>query len=220
MRVLICGDIHGNLVSLEKLLKVEKNNYDLFISHGDVVNYGPWGNECVELVDSLNMKILLKGNHEHIFLDGSYSGSNIIANSFFTICFPLFSEFQIIKKWSDDYKLDDFIITHTIDGKYIFPDSDLEQLLLKFNQSFIIGHSHKQFQYLGKFNKMIVNTGSLGQNRTYINVSDYIIFDTYKYKVELKNFVFDLDLVINEMKSKKYTENCIKYYLKKGKHVP
>jgi len=48
MRVLIISDIHGNIVTMEKLLKQEQ--YDLMICLGDIVDYGPFPNEVVQMV--------------------------------------------------------------------------------------------------------------------------------------------------------------------------
>ena len=64
MRILIIGDIHGNLISLEKLLKIEESNYDLLVCHGDIVNYGPWSNECVELLRLKQNSIILNNNFD------------------------------------------------------------------------------------------------------------------------------------------------------------
>ena len=85
MQILIISDVHGNLPALEYVLKSEPNS-DLVISLGDVVNYGPWSNECVELLETLPNKILLKGNHEEAFINGAYPGENPIAKSFF-LCY-------------------------------------------------------------------------------------------------------------------------------------
>lgn len=70
MKVIVVSDIHGNLPALEKLFKKE-TDWDLCISLGDVVNYGPWGNECVDFLEGLSKKILLKGNHEEYFIKGA-----------------------------------------------------------------------------------------------------------------------------------------------------
>ena len=65
MKYLICGDIHGNLPALELMLQREKNNFDQLICHGDVINYGPWSDECVLLLNTIKESVLLKGNHEN-----------------------------------------------------------------------------------------------------------------------------------------------------------
>ena len=63
MKIGILSDIHGNLIALEEILKNEKQ-FDQFIILGDVVNYGPWSNECVQLIETLNNTVKIIGNHE------------------------------------------------------------------------------------------------------------------------------------------------------------
>ena len=93
----------------------EKNNYDQFICHGDVVNYGPWSDDCVKLLNTIEDSILLKGNHEIYFLSGIYNGSNIIAKTFFNYCYDKFTQFELIKEYIDildKYKIPLLLSTH------------------------------------------------------------------------------------------------------------
>jgi predicted phosphodiesterase len=66
--IAILSDVHGNLPALEKFLKSTKYIADTYICLGDVVNYGPWNDECLEFVHSLPGVVLLEGNHERLFL--------------------------------------------------------------------------------------------------------------------------------------------------------
>jgi predicted phosphodiesterase len=212
MKIVVFGDVHGNLPALEKFLLIEKNNYDLIVCHGDVVNYAPWSNECVQLLDNLENAILLKGNHEDNYLKKEYSGSNEVAKTFFKACFANFNEFLKIEKYKEKCQVGNFIVRHTLSDKYIYPDTNLGHFNIENN--YIIGHSHYAFdRTINNYN--IVNTGSLGQNRVYINVSDYVVYDTDKNKVELKSFKNDIDLVINEMYARKYPDFCLEYYKNK-----
>jgi len=214
MRVLITGDIHGNLPALEKLLHQEKNEYDVFVSHGDVVNYGPWSNECVQLLETLDNKTLLMGNHEENYLKRAYLGTHPVAKAFFEICLPAFEEFDVIKKYKENTIVGDFMVRHTIDDQYIFPDSDLSDLNLERN--YIIGHSHYAFDREHK-GRRIINTGSLGQNRQYINQANYVFYDLETNEVELRSFVYNVEVVLTEMKRRQYPEICINYYSEKAK---
>ncbi len=214
MIITVFGDVHGNLIALEKLFEIEKFETDLFISHGDIVNYGPWSNECVSFLENQKNCKLLKGNHEKYFIDGSYGGENIIARSFFDICFENFddSNKKIIANYNDFYELEDFKIQHTIFDKYIFADTDISTNLITKNQ--IIGHSHQQFERdLTGFK--IFNTGSVGQNRNFINQSNYLKIDTETNQVFLKNFIHNIDALIDQMKIEKYPEICTNYYFSK-----
>ncbi len=211
MVVTIFGDVHGNLIALEKLFKIENETTDYFVSHGDVVNYGPWSNECVQYLNSLTNCKLLKGNHEQYYLNGCYNGTNKIANSFFNFCYNQFDLklLSSLHAFEDKIIIGDFVIQHTIDDKYVFFDTCLENFNLETN--YVIGHSHQQ--YFRNFeNKKLINTGSLGQNRQYLNQSCYIKIDTISNKIELKSYLFDLEKVINHMKSYNYPKLCLDYY--------
>jgi len=211
MRYLICGDIHGNLPALEIMLLKEKNNYDQFICHGDVINYGPWSDDCVKLLNTIKDPILLKGNHEHYFLNGFYDGTNEIAKTFFEYCYSRFSQFELINKYGDSFQIGNYKIQHTILNKSIFIDTKIETI----DQDYIIGHSHQQFtRFIG--DKRIINTGSVGQNRTFINCIEYIIYDDTKNYIRLSNQIYDHHIIINKLKSESYPEICIDYYKNKN----
>lgn len=212
MRYLIFGDVHGNLPALEKLLKVERGRYDQIISHGDVVNYGPWSNECVQLLSTIPDLISLKGNHEENYLQGNYSGTNKVAKTFFEFCYPRFSEFEAIGEYGEEKRLKDYAVRHTVEERYVYPDTDLAELNL--NENYIIGHSHYQFNRVFE-EKRIVNTGSLGQNRKLINNAEYIVYDDKKNSIELKSFVYDVDQVIKKMQTENYPQLCVDYYQNK-----
>lgn len=214
MRVLILGDVHGNLVALEKVLMQIGSEIDLIISHGDVVNYGPWSNECVQLLQSINC-ICLLGNHETYFLKGNYSGTNQVAQTFFNHCYNSFNEQETIARYQNNIKVGSFHVQHTINNQYIFPDTELSHL--KLNKNYIIGHSHYQFSREDAFGNKIINTGSVGQNRKYINLINYIIYDTMTLEVKLESLVYDVNLVIDKMRSEMYPQMCIDYYLQKNR---
>jgi predicted phosphodiesterase len=214
MKIVVFGDVHGNLVALEKLFKIENNKTDFFVSHGDVVNYGPWSNDCVSFLKSIPNIKLLKGNHENYYIKGFYEGKNDIANAFFEFCYKKIDSSLIseISTYEEYFNIPDFTIKHTIDNKYIFADTNIDDITI--NTNCIIGHSHQQY-HLKKNNFDIYNTGSIGQNRELLNLSCYLKVDTDKKTVELKNFVHDIKLVINQMETQKYPQICLDYYKSK-----
>lgn len=214
MKYLIFGDVHGNLPALEKMLAIEKGNFDQLICHGDVVNYGPWSNECVELINTIVNSVRLKGNHEENYIIGSYTGTNVVAQSFFNFCYPRFDRIEDIINYGEKKELKNFTVQHTIDNSYLFPDSDLSKFNL--DKNYIIGHSHHQFdRHHGNF--QIVNTGSIGQNRKHINIANYILLNEEKNEVLLKSFTYDVESVIQEMVAQNYPEICINYYKNKSR---
>jgi predicted phosphodiesterase len=212
MRVLIFGDVHGNLIALEKMLQTVGSEADMLISHGDVVNYGPWSNECVQLLESMNC-ICLMGNHESYFLEGSYPGENKVARAFFAHCYPRFNQQALIADYGKSKSVGDFQVQHTVNNQYVYPDTDINELQL--NENFIIGHSHHQFAATSAAGKKLFNTGSVGQNRKWINVINYILYDTIIADVKLESMVYDVDLVIDKMRQEDYPSICLEYYQQK-----
>ena len=159
----VLSDIHGNLPALEKVLK-NINNVDGYIILGDVVNCGPWSNECVDLVDSLNNCHKILGNHEEFFLKGYCLSDNLLVKKFFKTCYSDFKNFNSIKKYKKKIKFKDFLLQHTIQDKKIFEDSNIN-----LNKNYFIGHSHTQYlikkiifcystqEVLGKIEKKLAN---------------------------------------------------------------
>ncbi len=209
MRTYFLADIHGNLPALEIALN-DLNHDDKVIILGDVVNYGPWSDECVELLDSLKNKVCIRGNHEKYFIDGCYPKEGLV-NDFFNFCYNKFKNINILKSYKDKAKFEEFVCIHTINEQYIFKDTDID-----IDSNYIIGHSHQQYFRKIK-NLFIVNPGSAGQNRSNINIVSYCFFDHDKNKFQFINKEYNSELIIKKMKSLGYPLKCIDYYEKKNK---
>src|SRR5258708_20926134 len=98
-KVLIFSDVHGNLPAFELMLEKEKG-VDLYISLGDVVNYGPWSNECVELLESLKPVVKLLGNHDRYFLDGEIKEqTSEVCSLSFKHTFPPFNYRKVFRTY-------------------------------------------------------------------------------------------------------------------------
>ncbi|KON32632.1 MAG: hypothetical protein AC479_07145 [miscellaneous Crenarchaeota group-6 archaeon AD8-1] len=68
-RLIVVGDLHGDKIALDLLLKVIDPNRDGLIFLGDYADRGYFGLEVIETIDGLSRKFpknifLLKGNHE------------------------------------------------------------------------------------------------------------------------------------------------------------
>lgn len=207
MFIYILSDIHGNLPALEIVLKKIKN-YSKIIFLGDIVNYGPWSNECVQIIDSIKNKITLLGNHEEYYLNPKLIKNNLV-KEFYNNTISSFKLFDSISKYKKNYNFNSYCCTHTIENKKIFEDT---QLLIK--KDYIIGHSHKQF--INKKNDfIIINPGSVGQNRDNLNIISYCKYDLDKKIFEFQNIEYDARVVINKMRELNYPQICIDYYLSK-----
>lgn len=205
MLLAVFSDVHGNLPALEIMLK-DAGLVDGYICLGDTVNYGPWSNECVDRVSSLSNATIVKGNHEQYFLEGAYGGTSTVAKAFFEFCYPSFDRYSKIKGLKEEYVVNGFTFRHTIDGKNIYPDTELV-----LDKNYVIGHSHHQFK-IEQPPFALYNPGSVGQNRKYINVINYMILETENMEFDLRSLTYDEQLIIKEMKARNYPRVCIEYY--------
>lgn len=205
MRVAVFGDIHGNLPALEVMLK-DAGRVDAYICLGDIVNYGPWSNECVERVAGLKHCDVIIGNHEKYFLSGKYDGNNRLVETFFNFCIRDFKGYDLISNFPQSYILGSYLFIHTIADRIIYPDSKID-----LERNYVIGHSHHQFKIeQGQYN--LFSAGSVGQNRMYVDVINYLIYYPEADKFEMRNITYNENLIIDEMKAKRYPQVCIDYY--------
>jgi predicted phosphodiesterase len=66
VRYAVLADIHGNLSALEAVLeRLSETHVDSYLIAGDLVGYGPFPNECVEVVRELD-PVCVSGNHDLI----------------------------------------------------------------------------------------------------------------------------------------------------------
>lgn len=212
MIYLVFSDIHGNLPAFESVLNSEPN-VDGYINLGDVVNYGPWSNECVQILNSLNNCYNIIGNHEDYFNSGICDVENSLVQSFFNHTISSFTEYSKIEKYKKNINLNGFDLVHTLSEKqYVFRDSKVV-----LNRNTMIGHSHQQ--YLRYFqDKLLLNPGSIGQNRSFINLSNYVLWNFETGEFELKMKKYNINFILDKMKEEKYPQICIDYYNNKKRY--
>ena len=178
---------------------------------GDVVNYGPWNNECVQLIETLPNCIKILGNHDINFINKINVNDTALSKNFFLKCIDNFNESEILKKYIYEFKYNNFIFRHTINDKYIYSDTKID-----IKDNYFIGHSHQA--YIQKINKFILaNPGSVGQNRRFINEINFLIYNSESNNIEIKSILYNVELIINEMIKRKFSTDCINYYKNKNK---
>jgi hypothetical protein len=84
------------------------------------------------------------------------------------------------------------------------------------NGNYFIGHSHHQFDRHTE-NWRVVNVGSVGQNRKNISIINFALYDFESGIVDLRSVHYEVNLLIDKMKSMNYPTECINYYLSKLK---
>lgn len=208
MKCLIISDVHGNLPALEKVLE-HAGTFDHLINLGDVVNYGPWSNECVELIESIEGKTNILGNHEGYFIKQDCDCPNDLVKRFYEFSSQSFLHLKLIEQYQESGTFKGVSLSHTIGSGYVYSDTGLS-----IKGKFFIGHSHEQFLRNEK-ELLLLNPGSVGQNRKRIHIAEYAIWDTEDQSYDLRSVEYNFDLLINEFESRNYPKECIDYYLKK-----
>jgi len=176
------------------------------------VDYGPWNDECLERVHDLPNGTILEGNHERLFLGVEGIENELpLVQAFFHQSRKFFSRPDLIKDLPTSCDLGGFRCVHTINGRSIFPDTAIQ-----IDQDHMVGHTHHQFR-IGRSGFVIVNPGSVGQNRKRINVVDYAILDTDSGEVRLRSVTYEFQKFISELRARRYPKPCIDYYTTKAK---
>lgn len=210
MKLAIFSDVHGNLLALERFLGETQSIVDGYICLGDVVNYGPWNDECLELVHELPNTTFLEGNHERLFLGTESAEHEIpLVQSFLRHSRQFFSRSELISNLPTVFDIGPFRCEHTIDGRSVYADTAIE-----IERSYIIGHSHHQFR-VERSGYEIVNAGSIGQNRKWIDMVDYAIMDGDSGDLQLMSINYDVDKFIAELRARQYPDACVEYYVRK-----
>ena len=213
MKYAVFADIHGNLPALEAFLHAVKDNVHGYICLGDVVGYGPMNDTCIERVSRLPNFVFLKGNHEQMFLDMDTSNCSIVAKAFFEISRKLFSRSDLLPA-QEEFRLGSWKFCHSPkkDEVWLYP-YDAEKIPA-LNDHLCIGHTHHQARF-EKDGFMLVNVGSIGQNRAAKNVACWGLYDTVEDDLVLCSVQYDIEPFLRAMLDSGYAEELIDYY--KGK---
>ena len=210
MKVAVFSDVHANLIALEQFVTATQSIVDGYLCLGDVVNYGPWNDECLEIVTQLPGIKYLEGNHERLFRGVAEIDDELpLVQDFFYCSQTYFSRLDLLAQLPLQYELDTFVCHHTIEGIKVYPDTPIE-----LTHNHIIGHTHHQFR-IENSGFVLLNPGSVGQNRGYIDMVDYLIINVPGGEVEMQSVPYDIDLFLSELKRRHYPEHCISYYANK-----
>lgn len=214
MKIAIFSDVHGNLIALERFVQATQNYVDAYVCLGDVVNYGPWNDECLDIVRRLPNVTLLEGNHERLFLGTEDICRELpLVQDFSHHSQQFFSREDWVAGLPDHVRLGIFECVHAIDGQSIYQDTPV-----KIAGNYILGHAHHQFR-INRSGSVIFNPGSVGQNRTWINMADYSILDTKSGVMHMHSVPYDADRFLSELRLRHYPAQCIGYYAGKPRKV-
>ena len=211
MKVLLIADIHANLEALRTVLDVP---HDRAICLGDIVDYGPDPDKCIDLLQKKNIPTI-RGNHDNAVAfkadcQCGYKYKHLsIATREYTWGILDRSRIEYLQKLP-------LLIKEEIDGKRLYlthasprsmfeyikpetPDEDIRAMLADPMEPvdaefLIVGHSHIPMnRKLGDL--IIINPGSVGQPRDRDTRAGCAIFDTETGGLELLRLEYDIDAV-------------------------
>ena len=216
MKIAVLGDIHGNHLALEAVLKSAKDmGVESLMITGDIVGYYPFVNEVVELLDSWDSQIVM-GNHELMMLEAMKDEAYLRKitkqyGSSIEVAIKTLSKNQIDKLINLPFTIhldinsSSIILCHgsPVDvNEYIYPDANLSKLkwLQDISAEIIIcGHTHYPMKLKYK-DKMIINPGSVGQSRNGVAKAHWAIFDTEKNKFKFMLEDYNIQTIIDKVK--------------------
>jgi predicted phosphodiesterase len=191
MKLGIISDIHGNLVSLERVLAaLEKDNVDQLICLGDVAASGPQPRDCVERLQAIGCPVVM-GNTDVYLLDPQpYEGDDErlrIISDLDSWCHEQLSEENLafVRSFRPviDHPLDENTSLLCFHGSpkantdiilATTPEEDLAQMLEGDEANFMAG-GHTHTQLLRRYKDVLLfNPGSVGLPFEYLRSSGQV----------------------------------------------
>ncbi len=224
MKVLLISDIHGNLEALKEVLMIE--NWDYIYCMGDIVDYGPSPQECVDIIREKG--ITVKGNHDNAVATGMDCGCS----------YEIKELSQEVRKYTVDSMSPKNIeylaslpvsvgkkgtyITHASRDDlfgYLKPNTPEEEFNVFDDleeDTVLLGHTHIPMDR--EINgRRYINPGSLGQPRDGDTRAAYGILEDGE--LYLRRTEYDMDTVLRKMESADLPSRAMRI-LRAGKVVP
>lgn len=210
MRIAVFGDVHANLPALETFVAATRREADAYVCLGDVVDYGPWNDDCLDLIDGLPGIVRLEGNHERLFSGADpIERESPLVQAFFRRSRELFTRERAVVGLPSSAPVGDFTAVHTIGDLRIFPETPVEA-----PGRWFFGHTHVQFRRDDP-RAVLVNPGSVGQNRRRIDLVSWAVYDAETGEVAFRERPYRVERLIAELEAKAFPPECIGYYRRK-----
>lgn len=223
-KIALLSDIHGNLSALKNVIQVlEKEQPDQWICLGDLVGYGPFPGECIDLVREKEM-IVVKGNH-----DAGVTGELTLKHfrnpnrKLIEITQNELSRDQISWLQSLPFTVEnsEWISVHASpiepeSWEYVQSAFRARALLNNIEQNIcFIGHTHRPaiisnqlgVQQFKKGYKYIINPGSVGQSRDGDYRASCALIDTQNYTYKNIRLEFDQEENLSSLMKKGFSRN-------------
>lgn len=217
-KIAVISDIHGNLPALEKVLKyLDKEKPDMWLCLGDVVGYGPFPSECIDILRERKIPTVL-GNH-----DAGVAGLLTLKHfrdpnrTLIQKTSNMLSHDQIA--WLKSLPLtlknntEGWIAVHAHPKnperwEYVDSAINARTILSEIDQDIcFVGHTHIPALVSNQIGvntfksgfKYLINPGSVGQSRDGDFRASCCLVDTENYSFNIKRTEYNAELVLTEL---------------------
>ncbi len=197
------SDIHGNYLALEAVLESEDfTAADKAYCLGDLVGYYPFPDECTMRIEKERIPCVM-GNHDYSCVNNIPCRNNKVGRASLNLTRRLITHKSIdyLSSLPDKLEVD-------LEGRRVYlvhgsPDNHLDGYVYPKDEVTIpegfdvlaMGHTHRQFTRT-RFEKLIVNPGSVGQPRDGIKGACFCVFDTRTLRVVMHRVDYEASEVI------------------------
>jgi putative phosphoesterase len=204
LKVLVISDVHSNLSALDAVLE-DAGEWDVAVSAGDIVGYGPNPEECVDKLYFKGFRCA-KGNHDNAVATHETDWFNDDAQDAIRINRGQLSAASI--KWlgslPTELKLElDGLKIAVYHGSptqpltsYIYTDDANAHadrfLAITGSDVIILGHTHVPYK-VKRGEYLIINPGSVGQPRDGDPRASYLVLETGSLTVEHRRVEYNID---------------------------
>jgi putative phosphoesterase len=198
MRLAVISDVHGNAVALDAVLE-DMPRVDGVLCAGDVVGYGPWPGECVDLVRREGATTVM-GNHDRAIVQDTGFRFNSMAKAGVEYARDVLDDEHM--EFLADLPEERVAASGRVKVVHGHPDDpdhytrthEFSPRLLDDEDVLVMGHTH--VQHHEKYGEGIVlNPGSVGQPRDGDPRAAYAILDLDRMDVEERRVEYDVEKV-------------------------
>jgi putative phosphoesterase len=198
MRLAVISDVHGNAVALDAVLE-DMPRVDGVLCAGDVVGYGPWPGECVDLVRREGATTVM-GNHDRAIVQDTGFRFNSMAKAGVEYARDVLDDehMEFLADLPEERVAAGgrvkVVHGHPDDPDHYTRTHEFSPRLLDDEDVLVMGHTH--VQHHEKYGEGIVlNPGSVGQPRDGDPRAAYATLDLDRMDVEERRVEYDVEKV-------------------------
>jgi predicted phosphodiesterase len=215
----VLSDIHGNLTALEAVLeRLRAAHVDRYLIAGDLVGYGPFPNECADVVRDLDATCV-SGNHDLIAI-GRLSDTKCIGLARETLAWTREVMRDDVREYLETLppraEVGGIVLAHgSLDDPEAYtalPDraaAQLHRLRSEYTTAsiLILGHTHRPLAFAEEQGRLriqegsampigtgrcLLNPGAVGQSREFRARARYLVLDLEERRATFHAIPYDL----------------------------